>query len=218
VRSVTQTIFSLACLQVKIWFQNRRTKWKKQDNVTNSEAAEYKTTTNVNKSSPTAVDLKGVRTSSTPSPQASPIPQHHHPLTAAHKPILNPVSAELNAKLTAKHSGVGKSRSTTTSSALQNLHKSSNKMIRDLTMKSHTKLKPGGHPFTSPPSNDVLDMKVEKHKVNINNNNNNNNNHSYLMHPDNDVETRLSASKISVGGAFKSTSPGGSPFLLFAKK
>jgi hypothetical protein len=186
--------------------------------VTNSEAAEFKTTTNTSKSSPTAVDLKGVRTSSTPSPQASPIPQHLHQLTAAHKPILNPVTAELNAKLTAKHSGIGKGRSSTTSSALQNLHKSSNKMIRDLTMKSHTKLKPGGHPFASPPSSDGLDMKVEKHKVNNNSISNNNNMNSYPLHPDNDVETRLSASKISVGGAYKSTPPGGSPFLLFAKK
>ena len=30
----------LCTLQVKIWFQNRRTKWKKQENISNAEAAE----------------------------------------------------------------------------------------------------------------------------------------------------------------------------------
>lgn len=33
--------------QVKIWFQNRRTKWKKQDNISNAEAAEHKNQTTV---------------------------------------------------------------------------------------------------------------------------------------------------------------------------
>lgn len=37
------TYYDVFPLQVKIWFQNRRTKWKKQDNVSNAEAAELKT-------------------------------------------------------------------------------------------------------------------------------------------------------------------------------
>ena len=35
-------IWCFGVLQVKIWFQNRRTKWKKHDNVSNAEAAEHK--------------------------------------------------------------------------------------------------------------------------------------------------------------------------------
>lgn len=34
---------------MKIWFQNRRTKWKKQDNISNAEAAEHKIQTSSGK-------------------------------------------------------------------------------------------------------------------------------------------------------------------------
>lgn len=34
---------------MKIWFQNRRTKWKKQDNISNAEAAEHKIQTGTGK-------------------------------------------------------------------------------------------------------------------------------------------------------------------------
>ncbi|KAK6639352.1 hypothetical protein RUM43_007625 [Polyplax serrata] len=40
---------------VKIWFQNRRTKWKKQDNISNAEAAEHKNQTSGKQNSKTGV-------------------------------------------------------------------------------------------------------------------------------------------------------------------
>ncbi|XP_055681911.1 homeobox protein DTH-1 [Lutzomyia longipalpis] len=91
--------------QVKIWFQNRRTKWKKQDNVSNSEVAEHKNT-------PAKSGDSRVSNIDSPPPSStspSPIAAKH-----AATPKAVTVAAELNAKLTAKHNS---------SKARQNHHK-----------------------------------------------------------------------------------------------
>lgn len=84
---------TLHLFQVKIWFQNRRTKWKKHDHITNVEAAEHKTTP------PKIASTKSVP----PNPISVDAASQSSSIKKCTSKPSNPVTAELNAKLTARH-------------------------------------------------------------------------------------------------------------------
>ncbi|XP_011214245.2 uncharacterized protein LOC105233786 [Bactrocera dorsalis] len=102
--------------QVKIWFQNRRTKWKKQDNITNSEVAEHKTTNTSKNSSEngkttnTTAGSSSTTTTLSAETSSKKSQNHHHSNNGQNNSSANSnteksrsaTSTELSAKLSAK--------------------------------------------------------------------------------------------------------------------
>lgn len=173
---------------MKIWFQNRRTKWKKLDNVSQTEASEQKQNgkSTINVTSPH---------STRSSPASSPTGSHANHNGKTH--INSSVTAELNAKITAKHNTKLKQHQqngkTTKTLPINDLSPS---LISDKLHSSH---------LTSAAT---LELKKLYHHQPVKLLNNNSSSNKNLMNNNDshhhDVESRLSASKIAIS-TFKGT-------------
>lgn len=166
--------------QVKIWFQNRRTKWKKQDNISNTEAAEHKTT----KGSPTE-ELK----SRTVENQNTPVKNTQSPNSKQQNSSNN---SELQSSSTTNTKHVSKTSMASSTTKLKHSSHSS----------SRTTQKSEKHPvlpsysiaeFTKSPPKHHPDKISQSRSASLN-----------FLERD-DIESRLSSSKISVS-AFKASS------------
>lgn len=169
--------------QVKIWFQNRRTKWKKQDNVSNTEAAEHKSSKGASSS-----DESKSRIPDHPNQNSS---KSHHPSSASLKTNSTSTTSDhtttkLSSKLSSGHNTKLKNRHN---------HHHSNNHKSNLKPEKTDKL-------LSPPPIGILANEFSKSSLK---HLSNDKSHRLANHPfldRDDVESRLTASKISVS-AFK---------------
>lgn len=170
---------------MKIWFQNRRTKWKKQDNISNTEAAEHKNTTSTKGQG----DTKSNCTSSPP--PDSPVPQqmHHHstPIGSS-KPNNNGHHSNHFGSGEKKHHPHNSSSSSSSSKYKQKLSRDE-ALFKTQSPAAAAAYLPHHNPLFSMMAGHQLPLVGLEH-------------HPHQQHH-NDVEARLAASRISISAFSK---------------
>lgn len=180
---------SFLSFQVKIWFQNRRTKWKKQDNISNSEAAEHKNTVSSKGGRENNNNTKSNCTSSPP--PDSPVPSQHlhhlHSTPLVNGPSINGHHSHFVAgpeKSAMKHHHHHSPSSSSTSSKYKQKLSREEALYKAQSPAAAAYL-PHHNPLFSMIGHHPHGLGMDHH-------------HSHHGGNNNDVEARLAASKISI--------------------